>query len=103
MYAAPRCRLSHPVSVVRRPLEQRQVVAYANERSRVALEHDDRERAEDCIDGAALEAELAEVGTREQRVGFARRSAGSGARSRFNRLGTWTTRTTGRVVGIAHG
>ena len=45
-----------------------QVVLDANERARVAREHDDRERAEDAVDRTAREPKLAKVRSREQRA-----------------------------------
>ena len=39
-----------------------------DERARVAREHNDRQRPEDGVDGAAFEPELAQVRPREQSV-----------------------------------
>ena len=47
-------------------LDERQVFVCADHRPRVAGQRDDGQRAEDGVDGAPLEAELAEVASRQQ-------------------------------------
>jgi hypothetical protein len=48
---------------------ERQVVLGADHRPAVAGQHDDRQRSEDRVDGAPLQAELAQVRARQQRAG----------------------------------
>ena len=52
-------------SVEGAPLEERGLVGYADQWTRVAREHHDRAAAEDGIDGATLVAELAKVAAAE--------------------------------------
>ncbi len=49
-------------------LDELEVLLGADHRTRVAGQRDDRKGAEDGVDGAAFEPELAQVGSREQRV-----------------------------------
>ena len=65
-----RPRLTHPIARVRRPLEQPHIVGDADERPPIPGQHH-RECAEHRSNGAPLEAELAQVGAREKRVGVA--------------------------------
>ena len=62
------CR-SHPVTVEGVLLEQPAIVLGSHERAGVAGKRDDRQRTEDGVDGAALEAELAQVRAAEQSTG----------------------------------
>ncbi len=68
---AAACAISaHPLAVaVSGALEQLQVVGDLHARPAVPGPDDDRERTEDSVDGAPLEAELAQIGAGEQRVG----------------------------------
>ena len=52
---------SHAVTAVRAALHELEVVADANERPAVSRQRHNRKGTENGIDGAALEAELAEV------------------------------------------
>lgn len=62
--------LAHAIGAVRRTLDELEVVTYANERPAVARQVDNVQLAEDCVNGAALEAELAKVAPGEQRRGI---------------------------------
>lgn len=55
-----------PVVAVEASLEQRDVVLGTDHRSRVSRQRDDRQRAKDSIDCTTLEAELAQIGPRQQ-------------------------------------
>jgi hypothetical protein len=58
-------RLAHAAAAIEGVLvEQREVVPNPNHRPRVAGKRDDRAGTEDRVDGAALEAELAQVRSR---------------------------------------
>jgi hypothetical protein len=57
-----------PVVSVGVLFDERTVVVGADQRARVARDYDDRQRAEDGVDGAPFEPELAQVGPGEQRV-----------------------------------
>ena len=59
---------THAVIAVSVAVDELKVVLDADHRSRIARERDHRQSAEDGVDSAALEAELAQVRAREQRA-----------------------------------
>jgi hypothetical protein len=56
----------HTIIAVGAALNKLEELLGADHRTRVTRKEDDRERAEHCVDRAALEAELAQVGTGEE-------------------------------------
>ena len=73
-------------AVVGGSLEQPKVIRGLDERPRVAGEHDNWKGAEDGVDGAAFQPELAQMAAAEERVGLAEQlGGGAGAHAAFRR------------------
>lgn len=71
-------------AVVRRALDEIDVVTGSDQWSRIAGQHDDWECPEDGIDGPPLEPELTQVGSREQGVRRRYQSGGAGTTRRLH-------------------
>src|SRR5215207_5707948 len=70
--------------------EEGHIVTDPDQRPRVAVQRDDRERTEDAVDGTPLEAELAQVRTGEQRFGGGEQLGGGRAVMIAPRVGSST-------------
>ena len=64
------CHSSHSITPVGTALYIAQEVPYLDHRSGVALDHDNRHRAEDRIDSPSWKSELSKIGPTEKRIGI---------------------------------